>query len=361
MRGADRRTGELFSYVDLESRVRADHPLRAIREVVNATLAAMSADFAGALLAAGPAGHPAGAAAAGAAPAMLLFGSLGAAADGAAGVRPPVPLVRRARGGRSGVGREHFSKNRDRLLEGEVAQRFLAELLARPEVKRLLSSEHFSVDGTLIQAWASQKSFRRKDGGDEPPGPGATASGTSGARSVERHPCQHHRPGRAALPQGQRPAGGALLHRPRADGEPPRADRGRRGDAGHRRRRAAGGDRAGQERGQGGGGSRSAPTRPTTPRPSSWSAARRMSPRTSRKTSPRAAARASTAAPLGIPATRSRAYPQAHRGGLRLGEDGRRARPGQAARPRPGRLRLRLGLAAYNLVRLPKLLAQASP
>ena len=52
------------------------------------------------------------------------------------------------------------------------AQRFLAELLALREVKRLLSSEHFSVDGTLIQAWASQKSFRRKDGEDEPPGPG---------------------------------------------------------------------------------------------------------------------------------------------------------------------------------------------
>lgn len=65
-----------------------------------------------------------------------------------------------------------FSKNRDRLLAGEVAQRFLAELLAQPEVKRRLSSEHFSVDGTLIQAWASQKSFRRKDGSDEPPGPG---------------------------------------------------------------------------------------------------------------------------------------------------------------------------------------------
>ena len=74
-----------------------------------------------------------------------------------------------------------FSKNRDRLLGGEVAQRFLAELLARPEVKRLLSSEHFSVDGTLIQAWASQKSFRRKDGSDEPCGTGRNGEG---ARSV---------------------------------------------------------------------------------------------------------------------------------------------------------------------------------
>ncbi len=57
-----------------------------------------------------------------------------------------------------------FSKNRDRLLAGEVAQRFLAELLALPDVRRLLSSEHFSVGGTLLQAWASLKSFRRKDG-----------------------------------------------------------------------------------------------------------------------------------------------------------------------------------------------------
>ena len=65
-----------------------------------------------------------------------------------------------------------FSKNRDWLLAGELAQRILAELLALPEVKRLLSSEHFSVDGTLLRAWASQKSFRRKDGEDEPPGSG---------------------------------------------------------------------------------------------------------------------------------------------------------------------------------------------
>jgi transposase len=68
-----------------------------------------------------------------------------------------------------------FSKNRDRLLAGEVAQRFLSGLLARPEVKRLLSSEHFSVDGTLIQAWASQE-------------------GLQGREALERDPRQHHRP-----------------------------------------------------------------------------------------------------------------------------------------------------------------------
>ena len=61
-----------------------------------------------------------------------------------------------------------FSKNRDRLLEGDIAARFLAAVLAQPRVKRLLSSEHFSVDGTLIEAWASMKSFKPKDpGGDD--------------------------------------------------------------------------------------------------------------------------------------------------------------------------------------------------
>jgi IS5 family transposase len=60
-----------------------------------------------------------------------------------------------------------FSKNRDRLLEGEIAAKFLNAILAQPRVKKLLSSEHFSVEGTLIEAWASLKSFRRKDGKDK--------------------------------------------------------------------------------------------------------------------------------------------------------------------------------------------------
>lgn len=66
-----------------------------------------------------------------------------------------------------------FTHNRDRLMETDVARAFLAALLALPQVKRLLSSDHFSVDGTLIDAWASMKSFRPKDGsGEPPPGPG---------------------------------------------------------------------------------------------------------------------------------------------------------------------------------------------
>ncbi|SCB50967.1 Transposase DDE domain-containing protein [Bradyrhizobium yuanmingense] len=65
-----------------------------------------------------------------------------------------------------------FSKNRDRLLEGDIAAKFLAAVLAQPKVKRLLSSDHFSVDGTLIEAWASMKSVKPKDGSGEPPAPG---------------------------------------------------------------------------------------------------------------------------------------------------------------------------------------------
>ena len=65
-----------------------------------------------------------------------------------------------------------FTKNRDRLLDGEVAARFLATVLAQPKVSALLSTEHFSVDGTLLEAWASTKSFRPKDGSGPPPDAG---------------------------------------------------------------------------------------------------------------------------------------------------------------------------------------------
>jgi hypothetical protein len=68
-----------------------------------------------------------------------------------------------------------FSKNRDRLLEGDIAQRFLAAVTGHAKVRGLLSDEHFSVDGTLIEAWASVKSFRPKEEDDGPSGPGRNA------------------------------------------------------------------------------------------------------------------------------------------------------------------------------------------
>jgi len=65
-----------------------------------------------------------------------------------------------------------FTKNRERLQQGKVFDRFMVKLLELPKVKPLLSDDHFSVDGTLVEAWASLKSFRARDGRDEPPSPG---------------------------------------------------------------------------------------------------------------------------------------------------------------------------------------------
>jgi transposase len=181
MRGSDQRTGELFSYVDLEARVRGDHPLRVIRAVANEALAALSGEFA--LLYSGS-GRPS------IAPEKLLRATL---LQAFYGIRSERQLMERLEYdllfrwfvglGVDDPAFDHsvFSKNRDRLLAGEIAAKFLAAVMARPRVKRLLSSEHFSVDGTLIEAWASMKSFRPKglssgddpgDGGGDPPSPG---------------------------------------------------------------------------------------------------------------------------------------------------------------------------------------------
>ena len=70
------------------------------------------------------------------------------------------------------MGYSTFSKNRERLLEGDIAAKLLSAVMAQARVKRLLSTDHFSVDGTLIEAWASMKSFRPKDASGEPPAPG---------------------------------------------------------------------------------------------------------------------------------------------------------------------------------------------
>ena len=190
MRGGDGRSGELFSYVDLEKRVRSDHPLRAIRAIVNAALAALEADFA-ALYA--PVGRPS------IAPEKLLRAML---LQAFYSIRSERQLMERLEYdllfrwfvgiGIDDAAWDHstFSKNRDRLLEGDIAAKFLAAVLAQPQVKKLLSTDHFSVDGTLIEAWASMKSFRPKDGSDNPPeggGRNAEANFHGQKRSNETH------------------------------------------------------------------------------------------------------------------------------------------------------------------------------
>ena len=77
-----------------------------------------------------------------------------------------------------------FTKNRERLLAGDVASRFLAHPVSLPAVKRLLSQEHFSVDGTQIEAWASIKSFRAVD--EEPPGEDGDGDGAAGGAGMGR-------------------------------------------------------------------------------------------------------------------------------------------------------------------------------
>jgi len=167
MRGADVRTGELFSYIDLEDRVRSDHPLRVIRDVVNTALEALTGDFSAAYSQLGRPSIP---------PEMLLRAML---LQAFYSIRSERQLMERLDTDLLfrwfvGLGVDDrvwdhstFSKNRDRLLEGDIAARFLEEVLMQPRVKQLLSSDHFSVDGTLIDAWASMKSFKPKEAPDD--------------------------------------------------------------------------------------------------------------------------------------------------------------------------------------------------
>ena len=181
MRGSDVRSGSLFSYVDLEQRVRADHPLRTIRAIVNAALNDLSADF--------DALYPPRLGRPSIPPERLLRAML---LQAFYGIRSERLLLEQLMERMEfdllfrwfvGLGvddapwdHSSFSTNRDRLLEGDIAAKLLATILAQPKVKRLLSSDHFSVDGTLIDAWASLKSFRKKDGGDhDRDGPGRNA------------------------------------------------------------------------------------------------------------------------------------------------------------------------------------------
>jgi transposase len=172
MRGRDDRGEGLFSYVRLEERIPSDHPLRAIRALADEALSSLNKRFEGLYSALGRPSIP---------PEMLLRASLLQAFFSVRSERMLMEQINYNLLFRWFVGLPidaevwHptvFTHNRDRLMEADVAQEFLAALLALPQVKTLLSSEHFSVDGTLIDAWASMKSFRPKDGSGEPPSPG---------------------------------------------------------------------------------------------------------------------------------------------------------------------------------------------
>ena len=174
MRGTDETSGSLFSYVDLEDRIPARHPLRKIRQVVNDALASLDEDFDRLYV---DFGRPS------IAPERLIRASL---LQILFSIRSERQLMEQMQYNLLfrwfvGLGIDDpvwvptvFSKNRDRLLTTEMSRKVMAAILAHREVAPLLSDDHFSVDGTLIKAWASMKSFKPK-AEDTPPdneGPG---------------------------------------------------------------------------------------------------------------------------------------------------------------------------------------------
>jgi transposase len=170
MRGEDRKSEGMFSYVRLEERVPANHPLRAIRTLVDAVLTDLSPAFEALYARVGRPSVP---------PEHLLRALLLQAFFTVRSERLLMEQLNYNLLFRWFVGLSMddavwdasvFCKNRDRLLDGDIAAKFMAGVLNLPQVKRLLSSEHFSVDGTLIEAWASMKSFVPKDGSRPPPG-----------------------------------------------------------------------------------------------------------------------------------------------------------------------------------------------
>ena len=175
MRGTDETSGSLFSYVDLEERIPARHPLRKIRQVVNEALASLDAEFEALYT---DFGRPS------IAPERLIRASL---IQILFSIRSERQLMEQMEYNLLfrwfvGLGIDDpvwvpsvFTKNRDRLLTTEMSRKVMAAVLAHREVAPLLSDDHFSVDGTLVKAWASMKSFQPRTADtppeDDPSGP----------------------------------------------------------------------------------------------------------------------------------------------------------------------------------------------
>jgi transposase len=182
MRGEDQRSEAFFSYIPVERRIPPDHPLRTIRTLTDEALAGLSRDFDKLYARDGRPSIP---------PERMLRALLLQAFYTVRSERQLMEQLDYNLLFRWFVGLSAddpvwdatvFCKNRDRLLDGDIAAKFFAGVLNLPQVRKLLSGEHFSVDGTLIEAWASMKSFVPKDG-DPPSGKGCSGSG---GRNAER-------------------------------------------------------------------------------------------------------------------------------------------------------------------------------
>ena len=196
MRGADETSGSLFSYVDLEERIPGHHPLRKIRQVVNDALASLDAEFEALYTDFGRPSIP---------PERLIRASL---LQLLFSVRSERQLMEQMNYNLMfrwfvGLGIDDpvwvptvFTKNRDRLLSTEMSRKVMAAILAHREVAPLLSDEHFSVDGTLVKAWASMKGFQPKadaappddEGPGDPPAPDATPETAPSETPAETDP-----------------------------------------------------------------------------------------------------------------------------------------------------------------------------
>jgi transposase len=162
----------MFSYISLESRVPVSHPLRGIKALLDDALKAMSRDFERVYASEGRPSIP---------PERLVRAS---ALQVLYSIRSERLLCEQLDYNllfRWFVGlsadeaiwdHSTFTKNRERLIEAKVARKLLRRVVRKARAARLLSNEHFSVDGTLIESWSAVKSMRRRDGKDEPPGPG---------------------------------------------------------------------------------------------------------------------------------------------------------------------------------------------
>ena len=188
MRGQQERTGPLFSYISTEDRIPASHPLRQVRRLADQALDRLNPTFCQLYPEGGRPSIP---------PEQLLLALLLQAIYGIRSERMLIEQVDYNLLFRWFVGLNPddpvwhpttFTKNRDRLLNEELMAKFLELLLAAPEVKPLLSSEHFSVDGTLLRAWASHSSLKRIDGLDDgpPPPSGSKGFGTPSTSAKKR-------------------------------------------------------------------------------------------------------------------------------------------------------------------------------
>ena len=185
MRGDDNQQEGMFSYVSPEKRVPADHPLRPIRKMVDEILKEMSPQFAKLY---SDVGRPS------IAPERLFRSLLLQIFYSVRSERMLIEQLQYNLLFRWFVGMEMdeavwnhavYSKNRERLLNEEVAETFFQRVLER--ARPFMSDEHFTVDGTLIEAWASQKSFRPKDGTGKPAGPGGDVDFKGEKRKNQTH------------------------------------------------------------------------------------------------------------------------------------------------------------------------------